>query len=172
MKKKETKETKDYDRIRTDYLSTNGSIASKSIDFSRINKNKIEEYIELMKEHQMNCVKAGNFIEAELAKQRVIQLKKIQEKKDYNSALKRQSVDKKNFNSLKDKELNEYKKQFNNKYAEEISKLEEMLDELRKKHEEELGEYFTNFERNYPKEIKPSNELIEKQRQLEYYMLK
>ena len=170
MKKKETKETKDYDRIRTDYLSTNGSIASKSIDFSRINKNKIEEYIELMKEHQMNCVKAGNFIEAELAKQRVIQLKKIQEKKDYNSALKRQSVDKKNFNSLKDKELNEYKKQFNNKYAEEISKLEEMLDELRKKHEEELGEYFTNFERNYPKEIKPSNELIEKQRQLEYYI--
>ena len=170
MKKKETKETKDYDRVRTDYLSTNGSIASKSIDFSRINKNKIEEYIELMKEHQMNCVKAGNFIEAELAKQRVIQLKKIQEKKDYNSALKRQSVDKKNFNSLKDKELNEYKKQFNNKYAEEISKLEEMLDELIKKHEEELGEYFTNFERNYPKEIKPSNELIEKQRQLEYYI--
>ena len=170
MKKKETKETKDYDRVRTDYLSTNGSIASKSIDFSRINKNKIEEYIELMKEHQMNCVKAGNFIEAELAKQRVIQLKKIQEKKDYNSALKRQSVDNKNFNSLKDKELNEYKKQFNNKYAEEISKLEEMLDELRKKHEEELGEYFTNFERNYPKEIKPSNELIEKQRQLEYYI--
>ena len=170
MKKKETKETKDYDRVRTDYLSTNGSIASKSIDFSRINKNKIEEYIELMKEHQMNFVKAGNFIEAELAKQRVIQLKKIQEKKDYNSALKRQSVDKKNFNSLKDKELNEYKKQFNNKYAEEISKLEEMLDELRKKHEEELGEYFTNFERNYPKEIKPSNELIEKQRQLEYYI--
>ena len=155
---------------KVDYLSTRSTYNAKTIDFSKINKEKIDDYIELMKEHQMNCVKAGNFIEAELAKQRVIQLKKIQEKKDYNSALKRQSVDKKNFNSLKDKELNEYKKQFNNKYAEEISKLEEMLDELRKKHEEELGEYFTNFERNYPKEIKPSNELIEKQRQLEYYI--
>jgi hypothetical protein len=167
MKKKETKEN---ERFRTDYLSTSGSLASKTIDFSKINKNKIEEYIELMKEHQMNCVKAGNFIEAELAKQRVIQLKKIQDKKEYNTALKRQSVDKKNFSSLKYKELNDYKKEFNNKYAEEITKLEEMLDALRKKHEEELAEYFTNFEKNYPREIKPSNELVEKQKQLEYYI--
>ena len=167
MKKKEVK---DNDRIRTDYLSTSGSLMSKTIDFSKINKNKIEEYIELMREHQMNCVKAGNFIEAELAKQRVIQLKKIQEKKEFNKALKRQSVDKKNFNGLKDKELNEYKKEFNNRYAEEITKLEDMLDALRKKHEEELSEYFTNFEKNYPRELKPSNELIEKQRQLEYYI--
>ena len=78
MKKKEVK---DNDRIRTDYLSTTGSLTSKTIDFSKINKDKIKEYIELMREHQMNCVKAGNFIEAELAKQRVIQLQKIQEKK-------------------------------------------------------------------------------------------
>jgi hypothetical protein len=123
-----------------------------------------------MREHQMNCVKAGNFIEAELAKQRVIQLKKIKEKKEYNETKRRQSVDMKNFMSLKDKELRQFKKEFNNKYAEEITKLEDLLDELRKKHEQELNEYFTNFEKNYPKEMKPSNELVEKQRQLEYYI--
>lgn len=164
------KSTRNDAGTKTDYLSTSGSLVSKSIDFTKINKDKIEEYIELMREHQMNCVKAGNFIEAELAKQRVIQLKKIQEKKEYNEAKKRQSVDKKNFMGLKDKELRQFKKEFNNKYAEEISKLEDMLDELKKKHEEELNEYFTNFEKNYPKEMKPSNELVEKQRQLEYYI--
>ena len=164
------KGTKTNENIKTDYLSTSGSLVSKTIDFSKINKNKIEEYIELMKEHQMNCVKAGNFIEAELAKQRVIQLKKIQEKKEYNEALKRQSIERKNFSGLKDKELKEFKKEFNNKYAEEITKLEDMLDALKKKHEEELRVYFTNFEKNYPKELKPSNDLIEKQKQLEYYI--
>ena len=164
------KGTKTNENIKTDYLSTNGSIVSKTIDFSKINKNKIEEYIELMIEHQMNCVKAGNFIEAELAKQRVIQLKKIQEKKEYNEALKRQGIERKNFSGLKDKELKEFKKEFNNKYAEEITKLEDMLDALKKKHDEELSEYFTNFEKNYPKEMKPSNDLIEKQKQLEYYI--
>jgi len=155
---------------KVDYLSTRSTYNAKTIDFSKINKEKIDDYIELMKEHQMNCVKAGNFIEAELAKQRVIQLQKIQEKKEYNEALGRQGIDRKNFNGLKDKELKEFKKEFNNKYAEEITKLEDMLDALKKKHEEELSEYFTNFEKNYPKELKPSNDLIEKQKQLEYYI--
>ena len=158
------------DRYKTDYLSTTEGFSSKSIDFSKINKEKIDDYINLMREHQMNCVKAGNFIEAELAKQRVIQLKKIKEKKEYNETKRRQSVDMKNFMSLKDKELRQFKKEFNNKYAEEITKLEDLLDELRKKHEQELNEYFTNFEKNYPKEMKPSNELVEKQKQLEYYI--
>jgi len=158
------------DGYKTDYLSTSGGLSSKTIDFSKINKEKIDDYINLMREHQMNCVKAGNFIEAELAKQRVIQLKKIKEKKEYNETKRRQSVDMKNFMSLKDKELRQFKKEFNNKYAEEITKLEDLLDELRKKHEQELNEYFTNFEKNYPKELKPSNELVEKQRQLEYYI--
>ena len=74
------KPTEKYEKtpLKTDYLSTNiSSITTQTINFAKINKSKINEYIELMKEHQMNCVKNGNFIEAELAKQRVIQLIKI-----------------------------------------------------------------------------------------------
>jgi len=161
---------KEDERIKTDYLSTSGSLSSKIIDFSKINKNKIDYYIKLMREHQSNCVNAGNFIEAELAKQRVIQLQKIQEKKDFKEALRQQNVERKNFKSLKDKELREFKVDFENKYADEITKLEDLLDELKKKQEEELNRYFTDFEKNYPKDMKPSNELIDKQKQLEYYI--
>jgi hypothetical protein len=153
-----------------DYLSTSTSLTSKSIDFSKIDKQKLDEYIELMKEHQMNCVKVGNFIEAELAKQRVTQLKKIQEKKNYNEAKKKQTEDILKFKKQREKELSEYNIQFEDKYAEEITKLNELLNELKKRHESELNEYFTNFEKNYPKEMKPSNELVEKQKQLEYYI--
>ena len=161
---------KDKENTKTDYLSTGTNLTSKTIDFSKINKSKIQEYIELMQEHQLNCVKIGNFIEAELAKQRVIQLKKIQEKKQYIEAKKRQKVDKRNFCNLKEKEIKEFKKEFENKYVEEMTKLDNLLNDLRKKHEQELKEYFSNFEKNYPNEIKPSNELIEKQKQLEYYI--
>ena len=165
------KSNKDDERIKTDYLSTSrSSLASKTIDFSKINKNKIEEYIELMQEHQMNCVKVGNFIEAELAKQRVIQLKKIQEKKQYEEAKKRQTVDTKNFNILRDKELKEFNKEFDDKYAEEITKLEDMMKDLKQKHEQELSDYFANFEKSYPKEFKLSNDIAAKQRQLDYYV--
>ena len=118
----------------------------------------------------MNCVKAGNFIEAELAKQRVIQLKKIQDKKLFKEALKRQNSDTKNFKVQKEKEIKGFRKEFNDKYVEEISKLEDMLNSIKKRHEEELNYYFSNFEKNIPFEMKPSNELIDKQRQLEYYI--
>ena len=146
------------------------SIASRTIDFSKINKNKIGEYIQLMKEHQMNCVKYGNFIEAELAKQRVLQLRKIQERKEYLEAKKRQKNDIKTFNNNKDNELKECIKELDLKYAEEMTKLEEFMDELKTKHEKELNDYFTDFNNNYKNEMKDSNEVIEKQKQLEYYI--
>ena len=76
-------EKSDGSQKKTDYLGTTFKLTSQTIDFSKIKKDKINEYIELMREHQMDCVKNGNFIEAELAKQRVIQLKKIQDKKTF-----------------------------------------------------------------------------------------
>lgn len=146
------------------------NLSSKSIDFSKIDKSKIEEYIEMMQEHQMKCVQEGNFIEAELAKQRVNQLIKIQEKKEYNDAKKRQNQDKINFNKVKNEEIKETTKILDNKYAEEMSKLDEMMDELKQRHEKELNDYFTEFDNSYKNEMKPSNELIEKQKQLDYFV--
>ena len=164
------KQEEDKNAPRTNFLSTNYTLTTKTINFSKISKDKIAEYIELMHEHQMNCVKDGNFIEAELAKQRVIQLKKIQDKKKLTEAKRRQKVDKKKFQENKIKDIKETKKELNEKYAEEMTKLEDTLLELKKKQEDELKNYFIDFEKNYPTDIKPSNELIEKQKQLDYYV--
>ena len=123
-----------------------------------------------MHEHQMNCVKNGNFIEAELAKQRVIQLKKMLDKKELIEAKKRQKIDKKKFEKNKQLEIKNTKKDLDEKYAEEMTKLEELLSDLKQRQEKEIKEYFVEFEKNYPTEIKPSNELFEKQRQLDYYI--
>ena len=88
-------EKSDGSQKKTDYLGTTFKLTSQTIDFSKIKKDKINEYIELMREHQMDCVKNGNFIEAELAKQRVIQLKKIQDKKTFVEAKRKQKIVKK-----------------------------------------------------------------------------
>ena len=163
-------EKTDKSSPRTDFLSTNFTMTTQTINFSKISKDKISDYIELMREHQLNCVKNGNFIEAELAKQRVIQLKKIQDKKQLTEAKRRQKIDKRKFQENKQQEIKEAKKELNEKYAEEMTKLEDSLSELKKKQEDELKNYFIDFEKNYPTDIKPSNELIEKQRQLDYYI--
>ena len=81
-----------------------------------------------------------------------------------------QKIDKRKFQENKQQEIKEAKKELNEKYAEEMTKLEDSLSELKKKQEDELKNYFIDFEKNYPTDIKPSNELIEKQRQLDYYI--
>ena len=81
-----------------------------------------------------------------------------------------QKVDKKKFEINKQKEIKSAKKELDEKYAEEMTKLEDSLSELKQRQEKELKEYFVEFEKNYPTDIKPSNELFEKQRQLDYYI--
>ena len=103
-------------------------------------------------------------------RKKVIQLKKIQDKKQLTEAKRRQKIDKRKFQENKQQEIKEAKKELNEKYAEEMTKLEDSLSELKKKQEDELKNYFIDFEKNYPTDIKPSNELIEKQRQLDYYI--
>ena len=51
-----------------------------------------------------------------------------------------------------------------------MSKLEDMLVELRNKQDQEFQEYIENVENNYPTEPKPSNDLIDLQKQLDYYI--
>jgi hypothetical protein len=155
---------------KVDYLSTRSTYNAKTIDFSKINKEKIEDYIELMKEHQMNCVKDGNFIEAELAKQRVIQLKKIAEKKNFKEAQNRQKSDTNKLKNSHNQELRKYNKEFENKFNNEMNKLEEMINELKIRQENELQDYIDTFDKNYPTQIKPSNVFLDLQRQLDYYV--
>ena len=123
-----------------------------------------------MEEHQLDCEQSGNFIEAELARQRVIQLKKIKEKKDYKNARIRQTKEKDDLLSKQREELKEFNKKMDYQYAELMSKFEQMKKELEMKHEGELQDFIENFENNYPTEPKISNELANARKQLEYYV--
>ena len=123
-----------------------------------------------MEEHQLDCEQSGNFIEAELARQRVIQLKKIKKKKDYKNARIRQTKEKDDLLSKQREELKEFNKKMDYQYAELMSKFDQMKKDLEMKHEGELQDFIENFENNYPTEPKISNELANARKQLEYYV--
>ena len=123
-----------------------------------------------MEEHQLDCEQSGNFIEAELARQRVIQLKKIKEKKDYKNARIRQTKEKDELLSKQRDALKEFNKKMDYQYAELMSKFDQMKKDLEIKHEGELQDFIENFENNYPTEPKISNELANARKQLEYYV--
>ena len=123
-----------------------------------------------MEEHQLDCEKTGNFIEAELARQRVIQLRKIKEKKDFKNAKVRQQKETQELINKQKEEIKEFNNKMDYQYAELMSKFDAMKKELEEKHEHELQEFIESFENNYPSEPKISNDLANAKKQLEYYV--
>ena len=45
------------------------------------NSGDLEEYIDVLSEHQLNCEKSGKYVEADMAKKRVAELKTELERK-------------------------------------------------------------------------------------------
>ena len=129
-------------------------------------------YSELMEQHQLDCEASGNFIEAELARQRVLQLKKIKEKKDYKNVKVKQIHQKNKLLGKQQEEVQEFNQKMDYKYTELMSKFDQMKKDLQAKHENELQEFIEDFENNYPTQTKIQNELLNERKQLEYYVKK
>ena len=127
-------------------------------------------YSELMEQHQLDCEESGNLIEAELARQRVLQLKKIKEKKDYKNVKVKQIHQKNKLLGKQQEEVQEFNQKMDYQYAELMSKFDQMKKDLQAKHENELQEFIEDFENNYPTEPKISNDLLNARKQLEYYV--
>lgn len=121
-----------------------------------------------MEQHQLECEQAGNFIEAELARQRVAQLQKIKMKKDYKIAKNNQIKEKDELASKQKEEIAKFNNDLDVKYAELMQKFEKMKRELRQKQNTEMQEFIANMENN-PPEAKPSNELVEAKKLLAYF---
>lgn len=116
------------------------------------------------------CVNEGKFVEAEIAKQRIKQLKDIEDKKMLEDCIKKQQTERTELEESQRKELSEY----NSKKDEELYELNEIyqtqINSMKEEQEKKLIECETEFENNYTKFVKPSSELIQQNKLLELYV--
>ena len=113
----------------------------------------------LLEEHQAVCVKSGKFVEAELAKQRVIQLKQIEKEKQLKDLKLRYEEIKSQIEIEQKEELENFNKHWDEKLFvlnEEFNRQEASLKENQ---QQEIDVFLKNFEANYP-QVKPSSELL------------
>ena len=93
-------------------------LSNASINYNEMSIEKIDEYIGILEEFMSKSEKEGKFVEAELAKQRIIQLNKVKDKKFY---------------------------ELTNEFQEKQNKLEKEHEEQIKKFEEEFNEKYSKF---------------------------
>lgn len=121
----------------------------------------------LLEDHMNKCEKSGKFVEAELAKQRIIQLKKVEEDKiicemkikheDYLQQLEasqKEELDR--FNELWDKDFYD----MNNKFTMQD-------DNLKAEQQRELEVKIEEFNNSYHENPKPTSELLNLNKMLE-----
>ncbi len=104
-------------------------------------------------------MKNGKFVEAELAKQRVIQLKQIEKEKNLNELKTRYEEIKNQIEIEQKEELDNFNKTWDERLFilnEEFNRQEISLKESQ---QQEIEEFLKNFETNYP-QVKPSSELL------------
>lgn len=126
----------------------------------------------MLTNYQKKCAKEGKFVEAELAKKRVAQLKDVQDKKMYEEVKQKQEEEMKKLEESQKEELNNYNIKKDQELYEISSKFQDQQKKLLDQHKEELKKKQEDFENGYPKDVKPSAELINLNYKLEFYAKK
>ena len=127
----------------------------------------------MLKSFQFKSEKEGKFVEAELAKQRIIQLRAVQDKKRIKDAKERHIQEREELESVQKEELNKFNEEMDKQFYELSNRFQEMQNQLETAHEEEIQKYQEEFEKKNSGAIaKPSSELINANKRLELFVKK
>ena len=151
----------------------NKSNLSNSINFMELPSEKIDEYIKILEEFMNKSEKEGKFVEAELAKQRIIQLNKIKDKKNLKEAKIRHFQEKEDLEASQKEELNQFNMKMDKEFYDLSNDYQEKQKQLQQTHEDELKKFQEDFEsKNINIAPKPKSDLIAANKKLDLFVKK
>jgi len=145
----------------------NNSQVFSSRDLEEMDIAKIQEFIKILEEHQLKCETNGRFVEAEMARQKVVQFKKLEEEKTVLNLKKGHFDQKSKVDSEYKEELDLFNNEWDGKFAELNEKYELTQKQINEKFQKEQEENIMLFEEKYPKLPKLPNEVLNLQKTLE-----
>jgi len=128
---------------------------------------KIREFIKLLEEHQNKCEVDGRFVEAEMAKQRVSQFKKIESQKMLRDLKASHENKKKQIEEEHTTELEAFNEQMDKRYFELNDQYEQNQKVMADQFEMEINKRIEEFNKEHPIRHKGSPEALDLQKRLE-----
>ena len=136
-----------------------------------LSMEKIDEYIQLLKDFQNKCEVEAKFVEADLAQKKIAQLINIKNKKNVLDKKSQQIEEKDELERTQKEELDEFNKDMDKKFYELNEKFQEMQNKLEEEHNSQLQELQQKYKEKYTNYIiKPSSQLIDLNKKLELYV--
>jgi len=129
-------------------------------EYLEMDINRIREFIQVLEEHQLKCEKTKNFVDAEFAKQKVMQLKQV-EKEKILSDMKIQHQEEINAHEIeRNNAFYEFNSEWDNNYVELMEKFAEFEERLKMQQQEDLNAKVVEFDKKFTPVVKPTSEIL------------
>jgi hypothetical protein len=120
----------------------------------------IEEFIEILEEHCKQCEQSGKYVEAEMAKNRIKELKEQKKQMDMDELLTRQQNENIELEETHILEFNNFNQEWDKRMNEFQVHSSQLIKALEDKHISEHENYRKEVEDNTPIKFRPSPELL------------
>ncbi|CAD8074545.1 unnamed protein product [Paramecium primaurelia] len=120
----------------------------------------LEEYIQILFDHQKSCEKAGKYLEADQAKKRLAELKKELDIKNKGDVKDRHCSEKQEIEKAHLEEFNQFNQFWDQKMIEFDTEAQKIKELTLQRHEDELRQFSEELENSLPLKPKDSAELL------------
>lgn len=152
-------------------MNNSGNVSQNSInsnkytaEYNEMDLQRIKEFIAILEEHQMKCEKEKKFVDAEIAKQKVAQLKQVEKEKILNDLKFNHEDELNSFETEKKSILAEFNQEWDANYHELQDKFAEFEQRLQQQQQQDLNEKIEEFDRKYHPITKPTSEILNLQK--------
>jgi hypothetical protein len=149
----EDKETKDYKHEEEDDMQDNDKAQEEG-------EADIEEFIDILEHHCKDCEAQGKYVEAEMAKNRIKELKEQKKQMDLDELQTRQQNENIELEETHILEFNNFNQEWDKRMNEFQMHSSQLIKALEEKHIQQHEEYRNGLEEKIPVKFKPSPELL------------
>ncbi|CAD8100759.1 unnamed protein product [Paramecium primaurelia] len=141
-------------------MNNSRSTVKKGTNNLPIQNGDLEEYIQILYDHQKSCEKAGKYLEADQAKKRLGELKKDLDQKNKIEVKDRHTNEKQEIEKAHLEEFNQFNEFWDQKMAEFDQEAQRVKEQVLQRHDEELKQFTDELENSIPVKPKDSAELL------------
>lgn len=120
----------------------------------------VEEFIEILEEHCKNCEMEGKYVEAEMAKNRIKELKEQKKQMDFDELTTRQENENIELEETHILEFNNFNQEWDKRMNSFQIHSSQLIKELEGKHVGKHEEWRSKLDEKIPIKFKPSSELL------------
>jgi len=145
-------------------MSNNSFNTKQNQEYMDMDINRIREFIQILEEHRIKCEESSKFIDAEIAKQKVTQLKHVEKERILNDLKFQHNDELNNYEMEKNNAFFEFNSEWDKNYTELMDKFVEFEERLKIQQQEDKNAKLIELDKKFTPKVKPTSEVLNLQK--------